>query len=84
MVLQNARHELFAQNWATGMSREAAYKAAGYKPDRGAASRLSANINIKARVRELKSRAATDVVVSVSMHASWLLVRLAPDYLRST
>lgn len=65
MVLQNARHELFAQNWATGMSREAAYKAAGYKPDRGAASRLSANVSIKERVRELQSMAATEVMVSV-------------------
>lgn len=66
VVLQNARHELFAQDWATGMSQEAAYKAAGYKPDRGAASRLSANVSIKGRVRELQSRAAADVVVSVA------------------
>jgi phage terminase small subunit len=61
-VLQNARHEAFAQELARGKAAEAAYQAAGYKPDRGNASRLTANDSIRARVAELKAQIA-DVVV---------------------
>lgn len=55
-VLKNARHEKFAQALASGKTADASYKLAGYKPDRGAATRLSAKVSIKDRVRELQQR----------------------------
>jgi phage terminase small subunit len=57
-VLSNARHEKFAQALAAGMNATEAYAGAGYKGDRTAASRLSTNVNIGRRVRELQSKAA--------------------------
>jgi len=58
-VLKNARHEKFAQLVATkGKSAAEAYRLAGYKADRGAATRLSANVSVKARILELKERSA--------------------------
>jgi phage terminase small subunit len=53
--LKNARHERFAQELAKGLTKLKAYTAAGYKPDAGAATRLSGNVNVKARLVELKS-----------------------------
>jgi hypothetical protein len=64
--LKNARHERFAQELAKGVAAVTAYEAAGYKPDRGAASRLSAKINIQARVDELKERAARKAEITVA------------------
>ncbi len=57
-VLRNAKHEAFAQGLAKGMSATEAYSAAGYKGDRTAASRLSTNVNIAARVDQIKHRVA--------------------------
>jgi phage terminase small subunit len=57
-VLKNARHEKFAQALAKGKTADEAYVDAGYKPDRGHASRLAANGNIQARLEEIKSRVA--------------------------
>jgi phage terminase small subunit len=57
-VLKNARHEMFAQALAKGMSATDSYSAAGYKGDRTAASRLSTNVNITRRVDEIKNRVA--------------------------
>lgn len=62
--LKNARHERYAQELAKGQSQLDAYAAAGYKPDRGAATRLSAKIS--ARVDALKARAAEKVEVTVA------------------
>ncbi len=56
-VLKNARQEKFAQGLATGLTGDAAYTAAGYKPDRGNAARLTANDIVSARVAELQKRA---------------------------
>ncbi len=55
-VLQNPKHEVFAQALAKGASAADAYERAGYKPSRSAASRLSTNVNIEARVAELVER----------------------------
>ena len=55
-VLKNAKHERMAQALAKGLSGEKAYVAAGYKPHRGNAARLSANESIKARVTELQQK----------------------------
>ena len=52
-VLKNAKHEKFAQGLAKGITAEQSYIEAGYKPSRSAASRLSTNVNIKARVAEI-------------------------------
>lgn len=63
--LKNARHERFAQELAKGKSQVDAYAAAGYKPDRGAATRLSAKVSVAERARELKARAAERTVITV-------------------
>lgn len=55
-ALSNARRELFAQGLTKGLTAYQAYIEAGYKADRGAASRLSANVSIQARVAELQKR----------------------------
>jgi hypothetical protein len=58
-VLPNAKHERFAQELAKGASQREAYVTAGYKPDDGAASRLSSNVKVQGRVTDLLQRAAT-------------------------
>ncbi|MBW3099243.1 hypothetical protein [Pseudohoeflea coraliihabitans] len=68
-TLSNQRHEAFAQALAKGKSATDAYKMAGYKPDYGAASRLSGNVKVKARVAELISAAAKKTVEEVSFDA---------------
>jgi hypothetical protein len=72
-VLQNAKHEAFAQALAKGKSATEAYTAAGYKGDRTAASRLSTNVNVQARVIELQGRAAERTVITVSSITDRLL-----------
>jgi len=52
-MLKNIKHEKFAQAVARGQPAEAAYKEAGYKPNRHNASRLNAKDHIIARVAEL-------------------------------
>lgn len=57
-ILPNARHEAFAQALAKGMTADAAYAAAGYKPNRGNATTLKAKQSISDRVDELMAAAA--------------------------
>ena len=57
-VLKNARHEKFAQARAKGKTADEAYAAAGFKPDRGHASRLASNGSVRERIDEIKSRVA--------------------------
>jgi hypothetical protein len=64
-VLKNAKHELFAQAPAKGMPAIRAYEEAGYKPDRGAACRLSANVSVRARLSELLEKAAERTLVTI-------------------
>jgi phage terminase small subunit len=64
--LKNARQEKFAQELAKGKSQLDAYVAAGYKPDRGAASRLLANVNVSVRIDELKARAAEKAAITAA------------------
>lgn len=66
-VLPNARHERFAQELAKGSSATDAYTAAGYKGDRTAASRLSSNVNIEERVREILARGAERAAITEEM-----------------
>ncbi len=57
-VLPNQRHEAFAQALAKGKSADEAYAEAGFKANRGNASRLKANDSILKRVTELSARSA--------------------------
>lgn len=66
-ILKNARHERFAQALATGETADAAYVKAGYSESRSAASRLSTNVNIQARVEEILGRGAEKAAVTQEM-----------------
>ncbi len=64
-ALTNQRHEDFAQGLAKGMTADAAYAAAGYKPNRGNATVLKANQSIKDRVAELQERGAKRAEITI-------------------
>lgn len=64
-VLENARHEQFAQHLAKGLSASEAYVKAGYKANDGNAATLKGNQRVKARLVELQSKAAERTVVTV-------------------
>ncbi|WP_051334944.1 hypothetical protein [Bradyrhizobium sp. Ai1a-2] len=57
-ILKNGKHELFAQWLAKGKSQMDAYALAGFKPHSANANRLSGYESVRARVAELKERAA--------------------------
>lgn len=65
-VLGNPKHERFARELAKGKTQIEAYTEAGYRPDDGAAARLSGNVRIKARVAEIQERAAIRAEVTVA------------------
>lgn len=65
-VLDNARHERFAQELAKGKTADEAYTLAGYKPHRGNASTLRANQNIEARIAEILGKGSQRAEVSVA------------------
>lgn len=76
-VLSNARHERYAQELAKGQSADAAYQAAGYKPDRGNASRLTTNDSVSQRVAELQAEMAAQTVENVAVTRTSVLAELA-------
>ncbi len=57
-ILKNAKHEAFAQGLAKGQTADEAYQNAGFKPNRGNATRLKANESIQRRVEDINSRVA--------------------------
>jgi phage terminase small subunit len=63
-VLDNTKHEYFAQSVATGTSATGAYTAVGYSEAGAAASasRLLSDTNVSARIEELKTSIAEGVV----------------------
>lgn len=65
-ALENPRHERFAQELAKGKTADDAYQVAGYTENRGNASRLKANEDIEARVREIQERAAVRAEITVA------------------
>jgi phage terminase small subunit len=71
-VLQNAKHERFAQELAKGKTADEAYVAAGYRSSRKNASRLRTNEDILARVEQIQSKAAEKAAVTVSDIAAQL------------
>ena len=78
-VLQNARHEKFAQGIVKGLTADAAYAAAGYNADRGHAARLAAKGSVSARVEELMTEVASETVLS----ARWCVDELAKNHARA-
>ncbi len=62
-VLDNPRHELYAQELAKGASQTEGYVTAGYKPDAAAACRLSRKV--KFRVAELQNKAAERTITTI-------------------
>lgn len=62
-ALTNGRHERFAQELAKGKTADEAYQLAGFKANRGNATRLKANESVTARVAEIQAR--------VSEKAEW-------------
>jgi len=63
-MLQNNRHELFAQAIFKGRTIGDAYVEAGYKPSPSAPSRLFEDVRIKQRVQELIGRQGAGLVLS--------------------
>jgi phage terminase small subunit len=67
--LKNARHERFCQELAKGKSQSEAYKLAGYNSTGNAAevaaARLVRNVQVSARLGQLKQAAAERTVVTV-------------------
>ena len=83
-VLHNRRHEAFAQALAEGKSAIVAHREAGYKPDRGTASKLQHLPSIVQRVNEILSQreadteAARKVAIECSgIDTAWVLTQLA-------
>lgn len=64
-VLDNARHERFAQELAKGVSQVEAYRLAGYERNESHASRLVSNGKVAERVAELKQEAAAVAVITI-------------------
>ena len=56
--LPRQKEELFAVNIASGMTTSEAYQAAGYKPDRANACRLTTKDRIRQRITELQRQIA--------------------------
>jgi hypothetical protein len=75
--LKNARHEKFAQELAKGATADAAYTAAGFKPNRGNATRLKLNESIFDRVQQIKGAVAEKVTEKTAIDAAWVLEKAA-------
>lgn len=65
-ALENPKHERFAQGLSKGKTQIEAYTDAGYKPDSGAANRLSGNVSIQNRVAELLNAGSLRVEVTIA------------------
>lgn len=92
-ILKNAKHERFAQLVAKGLAASNAYKESGYTAEgnaaESAACRLLRNVQIVARVEELKQLAADLAVATIGkskadvMRALWenhVLARASGEY----
>jgi hypothetical protein len=64
--LNNARHERFCLALLEGKSADEAFVIAGYKRNRGNASRLKANESVSRRLQELQAEAAANAEVTVA------------------
>lgn len=71
-ALPNAKHELFAQGLAQGLSASASYQAAGYSKNDGNAVRLKGNEKVRARVAELQSKSESSALLTLEEHMAEL------------
>lgn len=78
-VLDNPKHELFAQALAKGKTQAEAYELAGYKPSEPNASRLTRHDKVQARVAEIQGRAAERAEIS----KAWVLEKLVENAARA-
>lgn len=76
-ALKNAKHEKMAQGLAKGKTATEAYADAGYKGDRTAASRLSTNVNIRARVDEITGKVNERVIDKLAITKERVAAELA-------
>lgn len=78
-ILDNARHERFAQAIAAGKNATDAYVSAGYEAKgnsaEAAASRLLRDVKVTARIAELQSRVAEGIVLT----KQWVIERLVEN-----
>ena len=59
--LPSQRQERFCQHAAAGMTNDAAYTSAGYKPNRGNAARLKAKERIRNRIAEIQGETSKQI-----------------------
>ena len=78
-ALSDPRHEAVAQGLAKGLSADKAYAQAGYKPDRGNASRLTSKDSVIARVKELQEVTAQRVIDASIFEAKQMFADLLQD-----
>lgn len=85
-VLSNPKHERFAQELAAGKPADAAYVAAGFKPNRGNATTLKQKQSILERVSELLAereklhgQATARAVERLSITKEWVLGQLVEN-----
>ncbi len=64
-ILNNQRHELFAQAVAKGEPVTRAYELAGFKPNRSNSHRLKENKGVWERVAELQGKAAAKFEITL-------------------
>lgn len=72
-ALSNPKHERFAQERAKGATADAAYELAGFKANRGNATRLNAIESVQSRIAEIQERAAVRAEVTVASITERLL-----------
>lgn len=76
-VIENPKHERFAQALFEGMTQDAAYEWAGFAPDRGHAARLAANGSIQERLSELLATRETRLHRKFEVTKERILAELA-------
>jgi hypothetical protein len=89
-VLANAKHELFAQELAKGISADQSYETAGFKPNRHNAATLARKQHILDRVAEIlveresiHAQATADAVKSVGLTKQWVIETLMENVARA-
>lgn len=72
MILQNPKHEAFAQGLADLLPEGEAYVNAGYRDSPASATRLSQKIKIRNRVHELQGATAKRMEITADSHVKEL------------
>lgn len=89
-LLNNPRHERFAQGLAAGKAAEEAYSEAGFKPSASNASTLRKNQNVLERVSELlaereaiHAQATAQAIKATGLTKEWVIETLIENVQRS-